>query len=485
MTTPRSRKPRISLEVSPDLLPKELTTLNRWVNWTPVWNDSQQRWDKPPVDGKTDRRIDCTKAENLKPLEEFDVDDDWIIEQLADLPLWNGGLSEHNGDHSAADLALCNLIAQHTDDPEQVDRIFRRSGLMRDKWDERRGSRTYGEMTVEKALDGDGNRQETRDTEHKPSASKGRRVNPWKTGDWGDELMDRTFPEPRWAIEGLLPEGVTLLAGTKSIGKSWFALNAGISVAEGSPAFGKIPVRQGKVLYLSLEDGDRLLQTRLHILLDGDRSRLAKKSFAPRYTSDLLGHGFESGLEGWMNDFPDTRLVVVDLLANIFLPQEKKSEYFVMYHAVSRLCKTADKLHVSMLVLHHTNTRNEAELNDPFDAIMGGQGIKACVAGCMLLYRQRFNTSMSLMLAGKHVREAVFNLERDESWRIRLVDDPPKAALTPERLAIQRAVAMGHQTPKAVGEYLGKSPDAMRKAMARMVEAGQLKQLDYGKFAPV
>ena len=299
-----------------------------------------------------------------------------------------------------------NLIAQHTDDPNKRIVVFRQSGLMRDKWDEKRGRRTYGEMTIEKALEGDCNEKETSDTcndddtESETSASKGKRVNPWKTGDWGDELMDRTFPEPRWAIEGLLPEGVTLLAGTKSIGKSWFALNAGISVAEGTPAFGKIPVRQGKVLYLSLEDGDRLLQTRLHILLDGDRSRLGKKSFAPRYTSDLLGHGFESGLEGWMNDFPNTRLVVVDLLANIFLPQEKKSEYFAMYHAVSRLCKTADKLHVSMLVLHHTNTRNEAELNDPFDAIMGGQGIKACVAGCMLLDRQRFNTSMLLMLAG-------------------------------------------------------------------------------------
>ena len=73
----------------------------------------------------------------------------------------------------------------------------------------------------------------------------------------------------------------------------------------------------------------------------------------------------------------------------------------------------------------------------------------------------------------------------DESWRIRLVDDPPKAALTPERMAIQRAVAIGHQTPKAVGGSLGKPRDAIRKTMARMVEAGQLNQSDYGKFALV
>jgi hypothetical protein len=183
-----------------------------------------------------------------------------------------------------------------------------------------------------------------------------------------------------------------------------------------------------------------------------------------------------------MNDFPDTRLVVVDLLANIFLPQEKKSEYFAMYHAVSRLCKTADKLHVSMFVLHHTNTRNEAELNDLFDAIMGGQGIKACVAGCMPLYRQRFNTSMSLMLAGKHVPEAVFNLERDESWRICLVDDAPKAALTPERIAIISAVKLGYNTPQAVATHLGKPVEAIKKAMARMAEVNQLKRVERGTY---
>jgi hypothetical protein len=113
---------------------------------------------------------------------------------------------------------------------------------------------------------------------------------------------------------------------------------------------------------------------------------------------------------------------------------------------------------------------------------MGGQGIKACVAGCMLLYRQRFNTSMSLLLAGKHVREAVFNLERDESWRIRLVDDAPKAALTPERMAIQRAVGLGHQTPKAIADYLGKEIDAIKQTIGRMMAVGQLKRAERGTY---
>jgi putative DNA primase/helicase len=56
---------------------------------------------------------------------------------------------------SSADLALANMLAFYSEsDAEQVDRLFRQSGLFRHKWDEPRSSdgRTYGENTISKAL---------------------------------------------------------------------------------------------------------------------------------------------------------------------------------------------------------------------------------------------------------------------------------------------------------------------------------------------
>ena len=67
--------------------------------------------------------------------------------------LMNGDLSEHGDDHSAADMALCSILAFWTRDPAQIDRIFRLSALMRPKWDERRGRDTYGNITIQKALE--------------------------------------------------------------------------------------------------------------------------------------------------------------------------------------------------------------------------------------------------------------------------------------------------------------------------------------------
>lgn len=56
---------------------------------------------------------------------------------------------------SEGDLALAGMLARHCGQHlDQIDRLFRRSGMMRDKWDEQRGASTYGEMTIAKALDG-------------------------------------------------------------------------------------------------------------------------------------------------------------------------------------------------------------------------------------------------------------------------------------------------------------------------------------------
>ena len=53
---------------------------------------------------------------------------------------------------SEADLALCNHLAFWTGKNEsQMDRIFRSSGLYRQKWDEKRGHNTYGAITIAKA----------------------------------------------------------------------------------------------------------------------------------------------------------------------------------------------------------------------------------------------------------------------------------------------------------------------------------------------
>src|SRR5262245_3175536 len=61
--------------------------------------------------------------------------------------LWEGDITGYDSP-SNADLALCVMLAFWTPDPAQIDRLFRQSALMRDKWDEQHGAQTYGALTI-------------------------------------------------------------------------------------------------------------------------------------------------------------------------------------------------------------------------------------------------------------------------------------------------------------------------------------------------
>jgi hypothetical protein len=70
--------------------------------------------------------------------------------------VWSGWTEGYGDDESAADFALCSMLAYWTgaNGHAQIDRLFRRSKRMREKWDERRGESTYGAQTIARAIAG-------------------------------------------------------------------------------------------------------------------------------------------------------------------------------------------------------------------------------------------------------------------------------------------------------------------------------------------
>jgi primase-polymerase (primpol)-like protein len=68
--------------------------------------------------------------------------------------LWRGDIHGYDS-QSEADMALCCLLAFRTGgDPNRMDQLFRRSGLIRQKWDDQHfaDGATYGERTIERAI---------------------------------------------------------------------------------------------------------------------------------------------------------------------------------------------------------------------------------------------------------------------------------------------------------------------------------------------
>ena len=67
--------------------------------------------------------------------------------------LYDGGWEQFYPSQSEADMAFANDLAFWTArDPYKMDEIFRMSSLYREKWDEKRGDTTYGEITLNTAI---------------------------------------------------------------------------------------------------------------------------------------------------------------------------------------------------------------------------------------------------------------------------------------------------------------------------------------------
>ncbi|MEN6582997.1 MAG: phage/plasmid primase, P4 family, partial [Armatimonadota bacterium] len=123
-----------------------------------------------------------------------DISDAELIEKAMASPksgaaftlLWNGNTAEYAGDDSAADQALCNHLAWWTNsDPDRMDRLFRQSGLMRDKW-----NRTdYRDRTISLAIRDTrggytgGSRSRSAKSNSKNKDAKSKRPSPTSTGE--------------------------------------------------------------------------------------------------------------------------------------------------------------------------------------------------------------------------------------------------------------------------------------------------------------
>jgi hypothetical protein len=295
------------------------------------------------------------------------------------------------------------------------------------------------------------------------------------------ELLAREIPATRWAVPGILPEGVTLLAGKPKLGKSWLGLGLGVATASGGYALGKKRVEPGEALYLALEDNERRLQKRLKKLTDSgsDLSRLHYATEWPR-----LNEGGADELRAWLNAHPNTRLVVIDTLAKIRKPAHGQNVYREDYEALEKLLPLASEYGVAVLVVHHLR---KMAASDPMDEISGSTGLSGGVDGFLILKRDRGRHDATLHVDGRDVEEpAELALKWDAelaAWT--LVGDADEYRMTQDRaeiVEVLRASWPKPMTPKEVAAALGKTPANIGQRLYQMRQAGQVISPDRGLY---
>lgn len=296
---------------------------------------------------------------------------------------------------------------------------------------------------------------------------------PARVTSWtADELMAVTFPPPRWAVPGLVAEGLNLLAGAPKLGKSWLALNIAVAVASGGKALGTVDVDAGDVLYLALEDTGRRLQSRLAMVL-GDEPAPARLTLGVECAP--LPDG-ASRIGSWLRDHPDARLVIVDVFTKVRPASDTSvGRYEADYQAMSAMKGLADEHGVAFLVVHHTR---KAESDDFLDAVSGTHGLAGAADAVLVLSRSRGTANAVLKVTGRDVEETDRALDFDATtgtWK--LLDGPAEdytLADTRRRIVQHLRDEDAALTPKTIATALGLSHESVKKTTQRMAGDGQL-----------
>jgi RecA-family ATPase len=230
------------------------------------------------------------------------------------------------------------------------------------------------------------------------------------------ELQRADLPPLKFVVEGLLPQGLGILASPPKYGKSWLVLDLCLSVAAGKPFLGR-PTHRGGCLYLALEDSFHRLQERMNKVLGGGK---APGNFTLSTRCADLSSGLTGQLEAHVKAHPDTALIVIDTFQKIRGAAGKETAYSADYREVGQLKQFADRCGLCLLLVHHLRKMDDNA--DVFNRISGTNGIAGAADTMLVLSRlTRGDADTTFHAIGRDIEsdETVLSFDKASCrWRV-------------------------------------------------------------------
>jgi RecA-family ATPase len=225
--------------------------------------------------------------------------------------------------------------------------------------------------------------------------------------------MTGEFAEPIFIVDGLVPEGLTIISGRPKMGKTSFVMNLADAVARGGKALGLIDCPQRNVLFLALEDNRRRLQKRRRMMLQAERlSPVPALRFElqwPRLDED----GLEK-LDKACAENPNLKLIVIDTWKKICPHRKRNSDdYDHENMAATCLQKLASKHQVAIVIVHHSRKGIGSE--DFVDDVLGSTGLTGAVDTIIGFRRKRGTSEAEISVTGRDVDECEKALAGDHT----------------------------------------------------------------------
>lgn len=284
------------------------------------------------------------------------------------------------------------------------------------------------------------------------------------------DILDADFPEPKWAVPGLIPQGLTLVVGKSKLGKSRFMLGISVAVALGGKALGSISVEAGDVLYCALEDNAQRIQDRLVTLCQhGERpNRLYFLTYGE--LPGMANGGFDL-ISSWLENHHDCRMIVIDTLQRIRPASSgKRNLYEEDYDVVGRIQQLAMKHKIALVCVHHTNKSRPDYI---LDEVSGSTGVVGAADTIIILKQTTDGYSMSVMGRDVEATEKAMRFE-DELWY--MIGDQAEHQTSEARSQIIDLLTETGEpmTVKEIASELRKNEWTTRNLLRRMVHEKQI-----------
>lgn len=221
------------------------------------------------------------------------------------------------------------------------------------------------------------------------------------------ELYEMVYPGKPPIIDHFLYPGTYLFVGAPKVGKSFMMAQIAYHVSSGTPMW-DYSVRKGTVLYLALEDDYRRLQERLYRMFGTETTPDLFFSVA----SKSLNEGLLDQLTTFMNEHPETSLVIIDTLQKVREAEGDTYSYARDYDIIAGLKAFADRTGICLILVHHTRKQKS---DDSFDRISGTNGLLGAADGAFIMYKsKRSDGDATIEVSGRDQPDKKFMLSRNK-----------------------------------------------------------------------
>jgi hypothetical protein len=284
------------------------------------------------------------------------------------------------------------------------------------------------------------------------------------------DLIAEPAEEVSYIVEGLLPTaGTSLLAGKPKAGKTTLVRYLALCIAQGKDFLG-MPVAQGTVLYLALEE--KRAEVRKHFVdmdANGDEDIHIHAASVP---DNAIKELYDLGI------IHSPKLIIIDPLFR-FIRVRDGNDYASVTNALEPLVNLARNTGAHVTCVHHLGKGDRSS----GDSILGSTAILAAVDTALLLKStDKYRTIYSIQRYGTDLEESVLEFDpetrtskisgtKDEAEINRLGEDIYTYLATQEEPILEKEI---HDQIK------GGNKAYKVKALRVLVEAGRVKKIGKG-----